>query len=1163
MMDLRTAGELLDFSARIGPGQRADEQLEGAVALHNVLERERVAYLADEVGMGKTYVALGALALFRHVRPDFRVLVLAPRENIQSKWMKELGNFVRHNVRFPDLRVKAIDGRPARQMIKCDSLVSLVHEATLNPNRDFFARMTSFSLAVGGKETVDAEAAQRLRKELRKTLPWLGDSVFDLRSRKQFKDNVARAICCALPAFDLVIVDEGHNLKHGFSDSASARNRVLAIAMGHPDGKVDSSLFPHYGPRTQRVLFLSATPVEETYRHLWNQLHVFGRTNGFDGLRRVDVDDEEKKTLVRRFLIRRVTALKIGEEEHTKNLYRREWRRGGVTEHDEPILVTDPRQRLVVALVQKKVSELLGSERFNASFQIGMLASFESFLQTAKLKRDDDALGNFDDAEQTDRLDEREGIDVRDVNRLAESYRRRFDAELPHPKMDALVESLATSWRTGRKSLVFVRRVASVTELKRKLDDRYDDWLIGRLERELPVQARDRVRREFDRYRRERADGPAVMLAGPTRTARPGIAESDDTGGRDTFFAWFFRGEGPPGIISGANVQQRFLSRSAALGSFFLDNYVADLLECAPSQATEVLARYLGLTSEALRGRIGVGATRFLGRKRVTRRDRAEAVQGAAIELMKEHPGPLQERARVVWHQVFEGSIVRTAAASAIKEVEPFLELRGFFTELRARPTLRQALWPAPSHADPVDAFREREMRAQLLSSAARLGHSLIDLYSLTVKRLGSVDSRAQAAIEEGTDGTRGFTLSLISDFLDLLEEQQRTPLASREWASYDELSELAANFELILDVNEPDARNTPLVEMAQKFGQLLRQQQPVGGMSGQVNSTLVRQFRMPGYPFVLFSTDLLQEGEDLHTFCSAVHHYGIAWTPSSMEQRIGRIDRVRSQTERRLLGNGNGALVEEEKLQVYFPHLEDTIEVLQVQRVLERMNTFLRLMHEGLIVTGDDQRTLNLREEFARGTRAMHHITERLKTAFPITRDMLGNGHAGLAVSPAAVDALDRRFTALAAPGRLGLPIDWEPIQQRGVLMGTVRLGHRVQPFSLQLQSLGSRAVVRCVSPIGRVNPHEAHEMLVSSAARRSIRLGAVRTDQVQSYDMTVEDDVLLGDVAVADTQRVSALVRRVVEGADSMERKHLEGRDEPLASFRADLDREAIDGR
>ncbi len=72
MISIGTAAQLLDFGARIGPGQRADEQLAGSVAIHNILAERGIAYLADEVGMGKTYVALGALALFRHFRPDFR-----------------------------------------------------------------------------------------------------------------------------------------------------------------------------------------------------------------------------------------------------------------------------------------------------------------------------------------------------------------------------------------------------------------------------------------------------------------------------------------------------------------------------------------------------------------------------------------------------------------------------------------------------------------------------------------------------------------------------------------------------------------------------------------------------------------------------------------------------------------------------------------------------------------------------------------------------------------------------------------------------------------------------------------------------------------------------------------------------------------------------------
>src|SRR5204862_1586297 len=140
-----------------------------------------------------------------------------------------------------------------------------------------------------------------------------------------------------------------------------------------------------------------------------------------------------------------------------------------------------------------------------------------------------------------------------------------------------------------------------------------------------------------------------------------------------------------------------------------------------------------------------------------------------------------------------------------------------------------------------------------------------------------------------------------------------------------DEDSNIAQNFDRILELNGSEARVTPLEATARYFGALLREQQPVGGMSGQVNKTLRDQFRMPGYPFVLITTDLLQEGEDLHTFCSSIHHYGISWTASSMEQRTGRIDRVRSQTERRLSSLDHDPSGDD-LLQVHFPHLQDTI---------------------------------------------------------------------------------------------------------------------------------------------------------------------------------------------------------------------------------------------
>ena len=1161
MIDVATAGRLLDFAARIGPGKRADAQLQGAVAIHNRLESQGIAYLADEVGMGKTYVALGALALFRHYQPDFRLLVIAPRENIQKKWMKELRNFVTHNVRFPDLRVKSLDGRAARPLIACDNLLELVRESTLDSDRDFFLRLTSFSLAMPWRDDGGRKEARRLRDGLRRHLPWMKNEVFDLRDKAAFKDNFARAVCCSLRPYDLVIVDEAHNLKHGFGTDVASRNRLLGLIMGHPDGSADSRLFPGYGPRAKRVLFLSATPVEEHYGHLWNQLNIFGKAEPYQALIAPDASETLKRDEAGRFLIRRVTEIRVGGEALTKNQYRREWRRGGVAIHDEPIRVADPRQRLIVALIQKKVAELLGEERFKSSFQVGMLASFESFLETAKLKVDDEA--NFDHSDQTDDAIEKEGIDVHDINRLARSYRTTFGREMPHPKMDALVHSLEGTWRAGSKALVFVRRVASVTELKKKLTERYDHWLTDRLKRGIPEQLHRRLDVMWRRYRREREKIEARSQRLRAATSRPRQARSDaDAGGHDTFFEWFFRGDGPRGVVSGATIQQRLGALSGSYGTLFKDNHVAALLNCAPGDVLPTLANCLRLPEDAIRSDLRARSRQFLTRAaKVPRGKRFEAVQAAAIQLLLEHlesPSSLRDRARVAWEEWFRDTTQLPMHQPAEPpEIGDFLETATFFTALRQRPALRAAIWPSVAHPDPRVSFRDQELRAQLLATASRLGHSLVDLYILAIRRLGSLAKGAHDDEDDQSPGDAG----LAKDYLDLLELQMNSDRASRDWGAYDELHEIASHFDLVLDVNEPQAREAPLRHAPVLFARLLREQQPIGGMAGQVNQTLVRQFRMPGYPFVLVTTDVLQEGEDLHTFCSAVHHYGIAWTPSSMEQRTGRIDRVRSATDRRLSTLEHRPPSGDERLQVFFPHLEDTVEVLQVERVLERMNVFLTLMHEGLTIPRQEQRTINAAHEFAKGRRGVPQITEPLRTAFPIRESDLFASPKPLAADELTAAALLARFDRLVTEPLTGVDVVWQPRAVAGQLTGTARLHPRTQPFKLMLTSLRSWPVIRCISPVGCVNPDDNAESLVVSNQRLPAKIGALPTDEERSYDLTVESEVLLADTADSDAARVSLLIDRVTRQADQLEREQLPGADQALTTFERDLAQKDVD--
>ncbi|MCF7787142.1 MAG: DUF1587 domain-containing protein [Prosthecobacter sp.] len=1012
---------------------------------------------------------------------------------------------------------------------------------------------------------IDAEV-ERAQRESASTG---GKVVMRRLNRSEYRETM-REILHLHPAIDTALGLPDDDTFHGFDNIgsalniSSARNRVMAQAMGHPESAGSKADFPGYGSRAQHVLFLSATPIEESYTQLWNQLDVFGHGKKFPGLIDKDLTDDQRKAVAQRFLVRRVTSLKLGEEELTKNLYRREWRRGGVAVHDDPIRVTDPRQRLVLALVQKKVAEIIGHEKFGSSFQMGMLASFESFQQTALHTRarsgDADEPSNFDDSEQTESSAARQGVDVRSVNRLAKSHRRLFGQELPHPKMDALVDDLSGSWIKGEKALVFVRRIASVKDLKRKLDERYDKWLCDRLRLELPAAALPKLQWMIDRYSDEnrefRDQGNDAPLADD---------KHEDEGGHDTFFAWFFRGKRPERVFSGARLLHRFNQKGSVYAAFFEDNHTAALLHCNAEDTLRTLSAALQHEEHFVRAELSTRARSFLTTraKKLNRLDAFEAIQAAAVEWLAQSPGPWQESARLVIHERFTAGAPSSQTPQLPASAIDWLNLPTFFSEIRrsGREDLRAALWPEALKGDAVSRYREPALRAELLSSAARLGHGLIDLYILTIQQLNSIElgPRAEGDEDEAADGAEAADFAedrlRISQYLDMLEAQRCTA-GTRDWRCFDELADISANYDLIVDVNLPDARGTALADVRKEFGtKLLGAQQPVGGMHGSVNGRLLKQFRMPGYPLVLITTDLLQEGEDLHTFCSRIHHYGISWTPSSMEQRTGRIDRVRSHTERRLLHLQ--AAAPEHRLQVHFPHLEDTVEVLQVRRLLTRMNTFLRLMHEGLHVPQADERMLNVGREILRHHEPVTAITERLQTAFPVNEKDVAGTITTLARTAAQAQEMEQRFQTL----RQLEGLEFEPAEQgeagRGRIFGSVRLptGH-VQPFGLYLQSFAEHPLVRCISPVGRDLAKPQLDEVLREHDLQSARIGALDAKEDQSYDLTVEEDTLLA-AAAHDLERVRHLIVRVTHDADVVEKRLLE-HDKPLATFLTDLQHE-----
>ena len=96
-------------------------------------------------------------------------------------------------------------------------------------------------------------------------------------------------------------------------------------------------------------------------------------------------------------------------------------------------------------------------------------------------------------------------------------------------------------------------------------------------------------------------------------------SESQDSGSADTFFAWFFRGEGPRDVISGANIQQRFVQRGTTFSTFFEDNYVAAILGCEPAATTARMAAALDTTVGDLRAQLQLKSQKFLPKVRRSR----------------------------------------------------------------------------------------------------------------------------------------------------------------------------------------------------------------------------------------------------------------------------------------------------------------------------------------------------------------------------------------------------------------------------------------------------------------------------------------------------------------------------------------------------------------
>lgn len=70
------------------------------------------------------------------------------------------------------------------------------------------------------------------------------------------------------------------------------------------------------------------------------------------------------------------------------------------------------------------------------------------------------------------------------------------------------------------------------------------------------------------------------------------------------------------------------------------------------------------------------------------------------------------------------------------------------------------------------------------------------------------------------------------------------------------------------------------------------------GAVKQEFRQRLLLAFNTPFFPEILIASSVLAEGVDLHLECRHVIHHDLCWNPSTLEQRTGRVDRIGARAE-------------------------------------------------------------------------------------------------------------------------------------------------------------------------------------------------------------------------------------------------------------------------
>lgn len=910
-------GHQVDTS--FGPSVQARLQSEGVAGLWELMGQQGFAYLADEVGMGKTRQAMGVIATQFLCKPDSRIVIVCSSATLQRQWQSEWSQFLRTCYRLLDDRL--LGGADATQLEELhmhQNLRGFVQSLRAGEARIHLLRYSSFSrplsLATDSPadmledyaEVVGAANVEALHPEEQglaaryaaQPAGWDDAMRHDLAS--VFCRRISHLMTHGMQRgaegqdeprepLDLVVFDEAQYLRH----TGNFQNRHIA------------SIFRR---NVQHWLFLSATPLHSSPHdirsldvYLCRRVSQQGASSSCGECDQCNRCPRLNWRLTKKLGTRPDVVDVLGEFmiRRTRTYADADGRRYGKVEYRRYDKVrhsgaADPFLALTMALVQKRLVGALAGR--NNRFRQGECASFESLSSSVGRTLGRSTARSADLGDQREYEPAADGkhepesgvaLDRNVIDALNQSFVRAMPLAaghgLPHAKLhqtvDVLFERSLLNAST-QKTLVFVRRIDTVEEMRDLLHVKFQTEVDARIQAWHELLAGEQFTTTADLWkgdfwtdqRREPDEG---TVEEPEELLDQEVENDEDA------------------PDAGTATHNRGFREQTSLAYF------------------EALKKRSG--TKERHGKLVSFRTRLL----VDREKSRSPLRGFLLARPGERSAPgggAQEENRERWRSL----LVALLGTNRVDELAAGSAHAWMFADLGT---------------DAAESYKLAALQLCLLQ-VMRQTDFLVDLYILHNHLLRTPEGAT--ALPEKVLWLFGCEAALLPP--KLARYVTNVKARFRHWVEH---------FDLIVDkCFRSGSAADWVVIYRERVSPAFRLMAPIIGRSGRIaNVHAVSQFKFPSHPNILICTDVLKEGVDMHLFCDRVVHYGVAWTSGDLEQRIGRIDRLGSLISRRLQVHRADGIAAAPQLDVAFPYLDGTLDKYQVNRVIrEKIVSDLRM---------------------------------------------------------------------------------------------------------------------------------------------------------------------------------------------------------------------------